>query len=152
MTSFGDALRKGLEAHERAAAARREMDEVLVEASKEVAAVVGAPIALRFDVVDRPLRGQSLHEATLGIAAPREKVTMIVAKVPRGVFEPLAEAELSELGFPVTLRWGNRLERASDRGGFESALAALLESAVTGEKIARLVARSGEDAAAGSPG
>src|SRR5690349_7067529 len=122
MTTFGDALRKGMDAHTRAAAARREMDEVLAQASQEIAAVVGAPISLRFDVVDRPRREPNLQETRLGQPAPREKVTMLVAKLSSGPFERLADIELSEIGYPIELRWGDHVEHAGDRSGFEAAL------------------------------
>jgi hypothetical protein len=151
MSEFGNALRKGIGAHERAAAARREMDAVLSQASKEVQDVVGAPISLQFEAVDRPTREKSVAESIGGIPAPRETVTMIIAKTPRGPSERLAEAELSEIGYPVTLRWGHQRERASDRSSFELVLARLLESAITGEKIARLLPRPADEAAQKSP-
>ena len=48
MAGFGEALKKGLEAHRRAAEARKEMDEVLAAASADVAAVTGTSISLQF--------------------------------------------------------------------------------------------------------
>jgi len=132
MTSFLEALKKGTDAHNRALAARVQVDEVLAKASAEIAEFDrDAGLTLHVEVVDRP--------KWLGHPEPREKVTMIVAKTGRGARASLSEIEFSEMGFPVTLRWERHVERANDRESFEQVLQALLESSSTGEKIALLL-------------
>jgi hypothetical protein len=139
MAGFADALKKGLLAHQHADEARREMDEVLAIASTDVAAVTGAPISLRFDLIDRPLRAQSMLGVAQVVAAPREKVTGLIARHHSGRFDPLAEVSFGELGYPVTLRWENRVDSANNRASFEELIEALLAHSATGAKIAKLV-------------
>lgn len=141
MASFGDALKKGLDAHKRAAEARKEMEEVLAAASEEVAAIIGAPISLRFQTVDRPARESSLSENIMGISAPREKITALTARLDTGSFALLAEVTFGQLGYPAKLRWENRFDSASDRASFEELIKTLLEHSATGEKIAKLIAQ-----------
>ena len=62
MASFGEALKKGLDAHKRAAEARKEMEEVLAAASAEVATITGARISLRFETVEHAVREASHAE------------------------------------------------------------------------------------------
>ena len=83
MTSFGEALRKGLDSHKQAEDARKELDEVLAAASKEVSEVLKEEIALQFEVVDRSARAQSNLEQMAGVPAPREKFTVLTAQLRR---------------------------------------------------------------------
>jgi hypothetical protein len=57
-------------------------------------------------------------------------------------FEHLADVSFGELGYPITLRWGNERGYATDRAEFEGALAQLLESRITGERIGRVLSGS----------
>ncbi|KYF52938.1 hypothetical protein BE08_44930 [Sorangium cellulosum] len=116
------------------------MEEVLAAASAEVAMITGAPISLRFQMVDRPTRESSIHEKAMGIPAPREKITALTARLDTGPFAPLAEVTFGELGYPVRLRWENRFDSVSDRASFEEVLKTILEHSATGEKIAALIA------------
>jgi hypothetical protein len=140
MANFGEALKKGLDAHKRAAEARKEMEEVLAAASAEVASITGARISLQFQTVDRSVREASHAEVLVGIPAPREKITALTARLDTGSFAPLAEVTFGELGYPVRLRWENRFDSAYDRASFEELLKTILEHSATGEKIAALIA------------
>ncbi|WP_437684733.1 hypothetical protein [Sorangium sp. So ce176] len=139
MASFGEALKKGLDAHKRAAAARAEMEEVLAAASAEVATITGASISLQFQTVHRPVRGSSIHERLVGISVPHEEITALTARLDTGPFASLAEVTFGELGYPVRLRWENRFDSANDRASFEELLKTMLEHSTTGEKIAALI-------------
>ena len=134
MADFGNALKKGLEAHKRAAAARREMEEVLAAASTEVADVTGSPISLRFQVVDRPSVPGSGE-------APREKTDALMARLDNGHWVMLGEVTFGELGYPVTIRWQNNRDSANDRAAFEELIKTLLEHSAVGAKIAALIAQ-----------
>jgi hypothetical protein len=114
------------------------MDAVLAQASREMSSVLGFPVVLGFEDRSRSQREQSHMEAIAGIPAPREKRTILAARSPSGQSAVLADVEQGDLGYPVHIRWGNHLAYAEDRGGFEAALAELLESAWTGEQIAAL--------------
>jgi hypothetical protein len=138
MAGFGDALKKGLDAHRRADEARKEMDEVLSAASADVAAVTGAPISLRFDTSDPIERLKAAGTVILG-PTQRKPITALVARLRSDLWTVLAEVSLGQLGYPVTLRWENRLDSASDRASFEELIKKLLEHSATGEKIAGLI-------------
>lgn len=139
MASFGEALKKGLDAHKRAAEARKEMEEVLAAASAEVATITGTPITLRFETVEHAVREASHAEVLVGIPAPRQTITALTARLDTGPFTPLAEVSFGELGYPVRLRWENRFDSANDRASFEELLKAILEHSATGEKISALI-------------
>jgi hypothetical protein len=141
MTIFEQALRKGLDAHGRAAAARKEIMDVLAEASREVTSVLREKIELLFDVRSRAQRALSVSERLALIPAPREKYVALVARAA-GNSVVLADVELGDLGYPVQLRWGDHVAYADDREGFIAALTELLESPLTGEHIAKLVTGS----------
>jgi hypothetical protein len=139
MAGFADALKKGLEAHQRAAEARYEMDEVLKAASVDIRAVTGAPISLRFSQIDRPQGTRVVLAPPLAAAAPREKVTGLIARHDSGDYAALAEVSFGELGYPVILRWENRADSAENRTSFEASIEALLAHSATGAKLAKLV-------------
>lgn len=139
MTSFAEALKKGLDVHKRAEEARNEMAEVLAAASREVSEVLGGEISFQFESVDRPARGQSSHELIAGVPAPREKFQALTARTHNSAFKVLAEAGFGAIGYPVTLRWENEFRMADDRDGFESVIKDLLAHGVTGSKIEALL-------------
>lgn len=112
--TFAEALRRGLAAHRSAMAARREVERVLEQASREVANEIGG---LRFELD---------HLA-------------IAAKIPCGVSEHLADVTIGPGGFDVSVRWSDRVEVAASMADVERAVVALLESAATGKKLAVLL-------------
>lgn len=137
MAGFGEALKKGLEAHRRAAEARKEMDDVLAAASADVAAVTSASISLQFQVVDHTQREPSLVEVAQLV--PREKFTALTARSMSGTFRALGEVTFGELGYPVRIRWEDRIASAYDRASFEELIATILAHGATGKKIAELI-------------
>jgi hypothetical protein len=142
MASFGEALKKGLEAHRRAAETRREIDEVLAAASADVAAVTSAPISLQLQVVDRPKREPSFVENVHFIPPPREQFTALTARLSPGTFRVLGEVTFGELGYPVTIRWEDYMDSAYDRVSFEKLIATILAHGATGKHIAELITGS----------
>lgn len=137
MTGFGEALKKGLQAHEETQRARAEMDEVLAAASKEVSAVTAQEISLQFQVVTRPPT-QMLTRAAL-VLPQEETFTGLVARDRSGQFEVLAKVRFGELGYPASLRWEDKHDVISDRGAFEQVLQELLAHSATGAKIKKLI-------------
>jgi len=139
MTSFAEALKKGLDVHKRAAEARNEMDEVLAAASKEVSEVLQGEISFRFQAVDRPARVQSSRELLAGVPAPREQSQALTARSQHSAPSVLAEVGFGELGYPVTLRWESEFRMADDRDGFETVIKDLLAHGATGAKLGALL-------------
>jgi hypothetical protein len=144
MAGFGEALKKGLEAHKRADAARKEMDDVLATASADLTQVTGVPISLRFDTTKRATRAASIFESAQGIGPPSENIIVLAAQLNSGGRAYLAEVSFGELGYPVNFRWEHRYNTATNRDSFEELLKALLAHSATGEKIAALL--GGQDA------
>ena len=138
---FGEAARKGLGAHSRAAAARREMEDVLRQASADLTDTLGVEVALLFDQLDRPAREQSTAEIIAGVPAPRVKVDALMARLRSGSGRsvPLAEVEFGALGYPVTVRYVHEWASAESKASFEQVLVKLLEDPATGEALAKLV-------------
>jgi hypothetical protein len=137
--NFADAARKGLNANERAVAARQEMDAVLHEASKQLTEALGGELTLRFAgsipaMVEAKRRGRDV---------PLTGILEVVGKSDR--YKYLAEVGLGELGYPVWLIWGNERGYATNRTEFEVALSKLLESRVTGERIDWVLTGSGSE-------
>ncbi len=146
MAGFGDALRKGLDAHRRADDAEKEMNEVLDAASTDVTSVMQAPISFRFGAVS----SQSLASATsdvrigevlFGEVPSGEKRNTLAAQLADRGWVFLAEVTFGELGYPVTLRWEHMYDTATDRASFEEVIKTLLAHSATGAKIARLLGR-----------
>ncbi len=142
MTSFAEALKKGLGNHEQATEARKEMDSVLAAASRDVSEVMQMELSLRFQSEERPKRVQ-YGNAMIGLTTPLESFTALVARSPRGR-EILAEVKFGELGYPMSLRWDGEFRSVPDRAAFEEAIADLLSQGVTGERIKALVERSSQ--------
>jgi hypothetical protein len=141
MAKFADATRKGLNAYERARAARTEMNDVLRQASLELSSAADRDIALRLERERRPARDASSFEAA-GITPPPTEMVVVLKlrqEAPVAVSVSLAELEFGELGYPVHLRWRGVAQSAGDRNGFESALVELLQSSYTGAKVAGLI-------------
>ncbi len=142
MTTFSEALAQGMKAHERATAARGEIDGVLAAASHELTAFLKTRVVLVIQVVDRPARDVTAREQAAGLSAPREKTTMLIAKTENGAWQGLAEVQFAEIGFPISLRWDANYQQAAKRDEFEQVLSALFASASTGEKLSKLVTQA----------
>lgn len=146
MAGFGDALRKGLDAHRRADDAEKEMNEVLAAASADVTSVMQAPISFRFGAVSSHSLASATSEVLIGEVLTgevpsREKRNILAAQLAGQGWVFLAEVTFGELGYPVTLRWEHMYDTATDRASFEEAIKALLAHSATGAKIARLLGR-----------
>lgn len=137
--NFVAAVRKGLDANDRAIAARQEMDAVLQEASKQLTEALGAELILQF-VGSLVGTVQAITNKLAGTDVPPMGVLEVVNKASQ--FEHLADVSFGELGYPVTLRWGNERGYATNRAEFEVALTQLLESRITGERIGRVLSGS----------
>jgi len=149
--NFAEAARKGLNANERAIVARREMDAVLQEASKQLTQALGGELTLQFA---DSAAGTLLHAIANKITGNERSLPLtgltgvleVVGKPSRS--RHLAEVSLGEMGYPVTLRWGDERGYATNRAEFEVALSQLLESRVTGERIDWVLTGSGSEPSA----
>jgi hypothetical protein len=137
MTTFGEALKKGLDAHQHADQARREMDAVLAAASREVTEVIGRPITFQLENIDHWAR--ELERGIWNNSAPKPKGISLPARLDTGGVAVLAEVSFGELGYPVRLRWEDMVEVVNDRASFEEVVKALVAHAATGKKIVALL-------------
>jgi len=134
--NFVDAARKGMDAHNRAIAARREQDEVLRDASKQMTDAFGTELTLCFTGV-----AKGLAAAILGGKREPPVLDTLEVTSKSGRSRKLASVSFGEMGYPLTLRWADRSEYAADREAFEATLQQLLESRAAGEQIAYVLAR-----------
>jgi len=148
MTNFQESLKSdlqiGLKAAEDAANARSNVDEVLRMASETISESLNVPVMLVRADVDVPARAPTESENMAGLPAPRKKVDAILARngKPPGRIEILAEITFATTGFPVSLRWENEAEQATDQQHFQQALRAIIRHPITGEKLKRLISPS----------
>lgn len=132
---FGDALKKGLDAHGRAVAARREMAEILAEASRELSTLLQTEVTLRFTVSKRNF-AQQIAQALVTMRERTYDVDVIEFQKGGHRFRHIADVEFAEFGYPVQVKWDTQLEIATTGAEFRSVIENLLASRATGEKIA----------------
>jgi hypothetical protein len=138
MADFREALKKGMEANERAKQAKIEMTFVLREAAVAISDIAGKAVDLAFEVVRRPVRSKSLAENLQLSDPPTTAVTVLRARTTMSHVD-LADIEFGELGYPVSLRWSDQSLYAENGVDFEVGMTRLLGSAATGAAIAALV-------------
>jgi hypothetical protein len=132
---FADALKKGLDAHSRAVAARREMAAILEEASGELSALLQTEVAIRFTVSKRSF-AQQLAEVITGVRERTYNVDVIEFQKAGHRFKHIADVEFAEFGYPVQVKWDAQLALASNAAEFRAVIENLLSNRSTGEKIA----------------
>jgi hypothetical protein len=136
MSTFADALRKGLKADDEREEARRQLEEVLGKAATELSSVLGVQLTLTVERVTRYTPREPGDFAVV-FTSPRY-VTALVARGKHAQTE-LADVDLPDLVFPITVRWDDKSALALDVEGFSGALMNVLESPMTGEKMKTLV-------------
>ena len=131
MSGFAEAVKQGLNAHQRALEARDEIDSVLQEASQDISAVLTEPIQLSIETL--PL---SAIYGLLGIKTDRSSLGLTARRENR--IEALAEVKFADPGYPVRLRYEDLVDSATNRDEFAAILRALLRHRSVGEKLASL--------------
>ncbi|HEU4533157.1 MAG TPA: hypothetical protein VFS00_03530 [Polyangiaceae bacterium] len=135
---FKAALQKGMAAHDGAAQAEREIDEVLAELSRQLTEVMGVKISVTQGSESR----DPLYPAAFFTAAARKTASYaaLIARVPRGSRATLCEFEPARSGYPVSVAFGDEQYHCFDRPSLEETLARMLQDPVVAGQIKALVA------------
>jgi hypothetical protein len=140
MTDFAKSLKKGLDAHKQAAAARAEVNAVIANFADQVSAAMGGAVEIKLresSKRDPDDRGPLLPAA---LAAPRYVSYLALFAIPKGEpqggsREEMCEVSFASMTYPVTLKYADARETSYDRASLELALAKLLEHPKTGKRI-----------------
>jgi hypothetical protein len=144
MTDFAKALKKGLDAHKEAAAARAEVNAVIADFAGQVSTAMGGAVEIKLEELSKPDPDDRAPLLPAAIAARRYVSYLALVAIPKG--EPqgagarasrkvLCEVSFASMTSPVTLKYADGREASYDRASFEMALAKLLEHPKTGKSI-----------------
>ncbi len=142
MASFQDAFHKGLEAHDSADRAKKEIFSVFEDCAKQVSAASRGVILLSRASASRVREDAGATATILGALGPRESYQTLVARLvsePNSKGEELCEYKLSFHGYPVSIVYADVDEYCHDQSGLERALVHLLGHPSTGGKLRRLM-------------
>jgi hypothetical protein len=174
MVDFQKAFLKGIEAHDEATRARKEISSVFDEFARQVNAASGGKVQIRRDASQRADKARRAPTPTPsassgGIDVPalptppgHEAVTFgtLYAGAPYGERYELGSYQLSRLGYPVVMTFSGNDYRCEDKPSLEECLAELLQDPITGGKLRRLMGSDGvgsdvpppaDEAPSGSP-
>lgn len=145
MTDFREKLRRGLEAHDSANAAKREINSVIAALNEAVERETDGRVGVKIIATSMGLPGMAARIAALsagGVVSPVETEHWIVAfSTVYTDIKPLklSRWDIDDAGYPCTLRFaGERLE-AYDRESLENALGEMLEYTETGGAISAII-------------
>lgn len=142
MGSYSDALRKGLEVKERRNTTETQVKAALADAASDLVEVVGGGLTLHLLKKTKSVAEPQTRGGQMMGFIPRtseEEYWIIEARKPQMPAVRVAEVEMAEGGYPISLRWPNNYASADDEGGFRNALLALLSSRHAAEKLAPLM-------------
>jgi hypothetical protein len=143
MVDFQKAFLKGIEAHDEASRARKEISSVFDELARQIHLASGGRVQIRRDASQRadktrrvPLEGASGPEAAVSFGT-------IFAGAPYAERYELCSYQLSRLGYPVIITYGGNDYRSQDKAALEECLSDLLQDPLTGGKLRRLMGAEG---------
>ena len=148
MVDFKKAIAAGLQAHEIAEVARREVAEVVADLASQMSDSTDQVLTIEFSQGTR----QSLKQfagAIVGMLGPEPSVVTYANLVLTRNDEPKASLEICEVdihpsGYPVLVAGPGKRENCYDRASFEAALFELLKHPDTGRKISQLMSVTGD--------
>ena len=131
MGKFADAFRSGLDAKEQRENAETEVRHVLAEAAADLGGLFGEGFSLTLRRQTKLVEGiQTEIKKAMGIVPKKYEVEVWVVRGEHGTdtSPSLAEIEFAEAGYPVEVRWPDRLTYGEDIEGFRRAVVELLAS------------------------
>jgi hypothetical protein len=138
MSDFKSAFSDGLDAAQKAETARREIEDVFRDLSKQLAEASDGKLA-----VERMEYERSRSWLTaLSPLEPKEKYQAIVAYNPTIKGSPtreLCEWESGRGGYPCKLTWGSNEYYCEDKQALENTLSDLLRDPIIAEKLMFLI-------------
>lgn len=153
MVDFQKAFLKGIEAHDEATRARKEISSVFDEFARQVNAASGGKVQIRRDASQRADKARRVPTPPPpippGTEAPpatgTEAVTFgtLYAGAPYGERYELGSYQLSRLGYPLVVTFSGNDYRCEDKNSLEECLSELLQDPITGGKLRRLMGSEG---------
>jgi hypothetical protein len=147
MVDFQKAFLKGIEAHDEASRARREISSVLDEFARQIHAASGAKVQIRRDASQRADKARRAlpppPEPATGTASEAVSYGTLYAGAPYGERYELCTYQLSRLGYPISISFSGNDYRCQDRTSLEDCLSDLLQDPLTGGKLRRLMGSEG---------
>jgi len=140
MVDFQKAFLKGIEAHDEATRARREISSVFDEFARQIHLASGGRIQIRRDASQRADKARRAPTETAP-GAPETAVSFgtIFAGAPYTERYELCSYQLSRLGYPVIITFGGTDYRSDDKATLEECLSDLLQDPLSGGKLRRLM-------------
>jgi hypothetical protein len=147
MVDFQKSFIKGIEAHDEATRARREISSVFDEFARQIHGASGGRIQIRRDASQRAdkARRPPPTPSPEGGSPPETAVSFgtIFAGAPYTERYEICSYQLSRLGYPVTITFGGNDYRNQDKAALEECLSDLLQDPLTGGKLRRLMGTEG---------
>ena len=149
MSAFAAAYKAGIEAGQKALENVQDIDAVFQALDKEIAANSGGKIHIAREMLSKTRwvrRMPSQMDELLGLYAPKPysyyddeiSYDAIVAKNSKNTIE-IATYELSEAGYPITIKWADREESCWDSAALAETLQEVLSDVNTGKILIRLL-------------
>jgi hypothetical protein len=161
MADYLKSFQAGLEAHNDAERARKEIADVFREFAKAVHDASDGHVAVELPKAREIMATRAIESAMHRVqdalvpdplGSKPEESFVLVAKGRTGQEQALlSEYTLGERGYPVTLRYGRTNVRCYDREGLEQELQKLLEHPDTGGKLRRLMTEDGASQSGTAP-
>lgn len=139
MSDFKSAFSDGLDAAQKAEAARHEIENVFRDLNEQLAEASDGKLATERTVLERDRSWFTALSSPLG---PRETYQAIVAFNPtiEGTSpKELCEWESGRGGYPCKLTWGSDEHYCEDKQALEDALSDLLRDPIVAEKLWSLI-------------
>jgi hypothetical protein len=139
VSNFKSAFNEGLEAAQKAKAARLEIDNVFKDLNQQLTEVSEGKLTIAQEQLELP-RPWAAQLATL--LEPPEKYWAIVARNPTiegSSFQELCKWESGRAGYPCKLTWGGNEHYCEDKQALENTLSNLLRDPIIAEKLVSLM-------------
>jgi hypothetical protein len=144
MVDFQKAFLKGIEAHDEASRARKEISSVFDELARQIHLASGGRVQIRRDASQRADKTRRAPpEGASGSPETAVSFGTIFAGAPYAERYELCSYQLSRLGYPVIITYGGNDYRSQDKAALEECLADLLQDPLTGGKLRRLMGAEG---------
>jgi hypothetical protein len=138
MIDFKSAFNEGLDAAQKAKAARLEIDNVFKDLNQQLTEVSEGKLTIEREQLEPPRSWVT----QLAILQPPEKYWAIVARNPTiegSSFQELCKWESGRAGYPCKLTWGGNEHYCEDKQALENTLSNLLRDPIIAEKLISLM-------------
>jgi hypothetical protein len=137
MGRFTNAAREGLDAFARSQQTEVDLQEILREASEDLSVVFRADLKLSVSKKTKVVEGlQNPFSKMMGQLPPKNQIEYFALEASARMGSVvLAEVELGEVGYPVSIRWPEHYVSAADKDSLATSIETLLRSRHAGEHL-----------------